>query len=158
MQLFPPALTWRSPVPLQLCHSHQWYSVHGTFFRFAACHSQSQLTMWCSALTVLREGSWRVQGAFLQLAALLVMHLFIYYIHLLVVPALAVTTKSLEDLSEAVTELCRLADSLLNFTVILIFSVIEIWPVDIHQFARPRDAYVIFLYDLIGQLLLNLGL
>ena len=71
---------------------------------------------------------------------------------------LAVTTKSLEDLPEAVTELCRLADSLLHFTVILLFCVIEILPVDVHQFALPRDAHVIFLYDLIGQLLLNLGL
>ena len=87
---------------------------------------------------------------FLQLAALLVMHLFIYSVHLLVVPGLAVTTKSLEDLPEAVIELCRLADSLLHFTVILLFSVIEIWPVDIHQFARPRDAHFVFLYDLIG--------
>ena len=54
------------------------------------------------------------------------MHLFIYSIHLLVVPGLAVTTKSLEDLPEDVTELRRLADSLLHFTVILLFSVIEI--------------------------------
>ncbi len=69
--------------------------------------------MWCSALL-------------LQFAALLVMHLFIYSIHLLVVPGLAVTMKSLEDLPEAVTELRRLADSMLHFTVILLFSVIEI--------------------------------
>ena len=54
------------------------------------------------------------------------MHLLIYSVHLLVAPGLAVTTKSLEDLPEAVTELRRLADSLLHFTVILLFSVIEI--------------------------------
>ena len=68
----------------------------------------------------------RAGSLFFQLAALLVMHLFIYSIHLLVVPGLAVMTKSLEDLPEAVTELRRFADSLLHFTVILLFSVIEI--------------------------------
>ena len=114
--------------------------------------------MWCSALTVLREAFDACREPLLQFAALLVMHLFIYSIHRLVVPGLAVTMKFLEDLPEAVTELRRLADSLLHFTVILLFSIVKVGPVNIHQFACLRNAYIIFLYNIIGQLFLYLGL
>ena len=38
------------------------------------------------------------------------------------------------------------------------FSIVKVGPVNIHQFACPRNAYIIFLYNVIGQFFLYLGL
>ncbi len=86
------------------------------------------------------------------------MHGLVHAIHLLVVPYPARLAEHFIYHPKAISKLGCLPDGIFNLAVILLFFIIEVRPMDIQQFARPRDAYVVFSSDFGCQLFLNLGL
>jgi hypothetical protein len=74
------------------------------------------------------------------------------------VPWLAITAKTLKDLPKAISKLCCISYCSFYLTVILLFSIVKVRPVNIHQFACPSYADIIFHAYLACKLFLYLGL
>ena len=60
--------------------------------------------------------------------------------------------------SSAITELGGSTDCFFYFGIIFLLCIVEVGAMDLHQLARPRDAYTIFFHYLSCQFFLYLGL